>query len=361
MKVLFLCDGLAPFVIGGMQQHSTMLVKHLAPLVDHITLMHCGKVNEDPPKEADVFLSIGKPSNVEIIGVKFEDRGSFPGHYLRASKRLSLSFLRKAGALNVYDIVYAQGLTGDAFLRQHKKVVVNLHGLEMFQASFSWNERLAKAWMRPIFRRHIREAWHCISLGGNLTNLLYKQGAIVERVVQIPNGIEERWMLSAEHLEEKLKMRRGKKLRFIMVGRNEYRKGLHVLQEALEMLNEPIELHMIGDWPRWDAGIHKVIHHGVIGNKSELMTKLDHCDVLLLPSLSEGMPTVVLEAMARGLSILATDVGAMQELVDKADLMQPSSARDLADRMRSTPSRAKASMEQFLWENVALQTVESFD
>ena len=64
--------------------------------------------------------------------------------------------------------------------------------------------------------------------------------------------------------------------------------------------------------------------------------------------------------MARGLSILATDVGAMQELVDKPDLMQPSIARDLADRMRSTPSKAKASIEQFLWENVALQTVASF-
>ena len=42
LKVLFLADGLAPFVLGGMQQHSTQLVKHMAPLVESITLVHCG-------------------------------------------------------------------------------------------------------------------------------------------------------------------------------------------------------------------------------------------------------------------------------------------------------------------------------
>ena len=46
MRLLFLTDGLSPFVLGGMQQHSTMLVKHLAPLVDHVTVMHCGNLNE---------------------------------------------------------------------------------------------------------------------------------------------------------------------------------------------------------------------------------------------------------------------------------------------------------------------------
>ena len=47
------------------------------------------------------------------------------------------------------------------------------------------------------------------------------------------------------------------------------------------------------------------------------MATLDECDVLLLPSLSEGMPTVVLEAMARGLQIIGSDVGAMNVLEDE--------------------------------------------
>ena len=62
------------------------------------------------------------------------------------------------------------------------------------------------------------------------------------------------------------------------------------------------------------------------------MVTLDECDVLLLPSLSEGMPTVVLEAMARGLKIIGTDVGAMSELQE--DLISHGNTRRLTDAIR---------------------------
>jgi glycosyltransferase involved in cell wall biosynthesis len=42
---------------------------------------------------------------------------------------------------------------------------------------------------------------------------------------------------------------------------------------------------------------------------------MDRCDVLVLPSYSEGMPNVILESMSRGLIIIATDVGAVNVLV----------------------------------------------
>ena len=45
----------------------------------------------------------------------------------------------------------------------------------------------------------------------------------------------------------------------------------------------------------------------------------DSCDVLICPSYSEGMPNVILEAMARGLAIIATDVGAISEMVDSTN------------------------------------------
>ena len=50
---------------------------------------------------------------------------------------------------------------------------------------------------------------------------------------------------------------------------------------------------------------------------SEAMQKiLDASDVLLCPSYSEGMPNVIMEGMARGLAVIATDVGAVSTLVD---------------------------------------------
>ena len=142
MKILFLTDGLAPFVIGGMQQHSTMMVKHLAPLVDEITVMHCGNPNKDPASDSDVLGALGSPSNVSVIGFVFKDQSSFPGHYVRASKKYSLNLYNTiSNDLSSFDVVYAQGFTGYAFIAKHKKLVSNLHGLEMFQRSFSLREK----------------------------------------------------------------------------------------------------------------------------------------------------------------------------------------------------------------------------
>ena len=41
------------------------------------------------------------------------------------------------------------------------------------------------------------------------------------------------------------------------------------------------------------------------------------CDVLVCPSWSEGLPNVILEAMANGLAILATNVGATNILINE--------------------------------------------
>jgi len=53
----------------------------------------------------------------------------------------------------------------------------------------------------------------------------------------------------------------------------------------------------------------------LLGNMSsgEVADRLQESDVLLLPSLDEGLPTVILEAMASGLAVVATDCGGVRE------------------------------------------------
>lgn len=360
LRVLFLADGLAPFMLGGMQQHSTQLVKHMAPLVEKITLVHCGQLNGAVPSLKDVLAELGNPDNVEVIGVPFTDKGFLPGHYLRASLLLSRSFLEAVrDRLHGYDAVYAQGLMGNAFLDKHPRVMVNLHGLNMFQRSFSLADNFTKLLLRPVFRTQIRKAWRNVSLGGNLFAILEKEGARRDSIVEIPNGIESSWILTEDERKERYDKRKNDNLRFVMIGRNDFVKGLHVLQMAMDLLNRPIELHMIGEWPKWDAGIHNVFHHGIIRKKEELMTILDVCDVLLLPSLSEGMPTVVLEAMARGLQTIGTDVGAVSELVDV--LIPPGNSKELAlsiSRYRKRLELGRFPMK-YKWDNVAHITQKS--
>ena len=57
--------------------------------------------------------------------------------------------------------------------------------------------------------------------------------------------------------------------------------------------------------------------YGIIIDEKEKKEIYDSCDVLLCPSHSEGMPNVILEAMSRGLAIVATNVGAIRLLVSE--------------------------------------------
>ena len=351
MHLLFLADGLFPFVVGGMQKHSTMLIKHLSPLIDQITVCTCGEINAVPPSEEAILGElVTSKDNIQVLTCAFEDLGKYPGHYLRASRKLSRTFLDLAGGLSQYDCIYAQGLTGGAFHGRHPRVVVNLHGLEMFQPAYSLKEFLAKRLMRPTIKRQIRQSWKVVSLGGKLSDMLKANGARDEQVIVLPNGVDGVWF-------DRLPLvSKGEDTRFLMVGRNEYRKGFHILEKALLLLEKPVELHFVGDWPKLKSTHHKLTYHGVVREKERMMEIMDSCDVLLLPSLSEGMPTVVLEAMARGLQIVGTDVGAMSDLQE--ELLPPGDSQALAAAIRQCvkPTEQPQLPSRYRWEEIARKT-----
>ena len=95
-------------------------------------------------------------------------------------------------------------------------------------------------------------------------------------------------------------------------------------------------------------------------------------DVVVLPSLSEGLPTVICEAMVVGRAVVATAVGGTPELVDNGVtglLVPPSNVPALADALRGlleTPGRAaqmgavaaRRARDTLTWEAVA-QQIES--
>ena len=59
-----------------------------------------------------------------------------------------------------------------------------------------------------------------------------------------------------------------------------------------------------------------IYYYGLIKNTEKIVKIIDKMDVLICPSYSEGMPNVIIEAMARGLAIIATNVGAVSLLID---------------------------------------------
>ena len=73
------------------------------------------------------------------------------------------------------------------------------------------------------------------------------------------------------------------------------------------------------------------------GQKSpdEVPVWMNACDVLVLPSLNEGLPNVLSEAMACGKPVVATNVAGTPELVTKdvGLLVKPKNVNDLAKKI----------------------------
>jgi glycosyltransferase involved in cell wall biosynthesis len=70
---------------------------------------------------------------------------------------------------------------------------------------------------------------------------------------------------------------------------------------------------------------------GPVNDHERLFELLDSASLFVLPSLTEGMPRALIEAMARGLPAVGSDVGGIPELLDKRFLVPPGDPHALAD------------------------------
>ena len=115
----------------------------------------------------------------------------------------------------------------------------------------------------------------------------------------------------------------------------------------------------------------KCEYPGTVKDTNMLQQLADECQVLVCPSYSEGMPNVIMEAMARGLAVLATDVGAVSEMVDADNgwLIPPGDSKQLKRSIEKVLEMSftqvaelgKASIQKvrtrFLWEDIADMTI----
>lgn len=107
------------------------------------------------------------------------------------------------------------------------------------------------------------------------------------------------------------------------IGYVRYAKGMHCLMDFCKQLNEEgvkYQFHLIGDgemledvktFLNREGLIDNVVLHGHIDNRAEMNSILRSSDIFFFPSLSEGSPRVVIEAMAQGVPVVSTPVGSL--------------------------------------------------
>ena len=155
-------------------------------------------------------------------------------------------------------------------------------------------------------------------------------------------------------------------LHLLSVGHLIERKGHHIAVEALAGLPETTQLHIIGTGPERRAlealavrlGVAARVHFAGMIPQAELRWWYSAADVLLLCSSREGWANVLLEGMACGTPVVASDIWGTPEVVSTPDagcLMRERNAAGLIEALQrllqALPERAavRRHAEGFSW------------
>lgn len=380
MRVALITDGIWPYVLGGMQKHSYYLCKYLAKNKVQVDLIHFNQSTYNI-SQLEIFSEEEK-KYISSIVIDFPKSFPFPGHYFYNSYRHSkLIYQAIENQLQTYDFIYTKGFTGWYLINQkHKRRVnccpigIKFHGYEMFQKPPNFKIKLQQLLLlrRPV-KLLSQKADVVFSYGGKITDIIKSIGVDQKKIFELPSGVEEHTLSSSiRPVSEKIK--------FLFLGRYERRKGIEELNTAIAILlrqqvNSKMEFHFIGPIPSQKRlTSNQIFYHGEIRDKDELQERIKACDVLICPSWSEGMPNVILEAMANGLAIIATDVGATNVLVDSTNgwLLNQSnpteiiraiqsalklSTFDINQKKQNSLNRIK---EKFVWEKLITTLCNTF-
>ncbi|SHL21781.1 Glycosyltransferase involved in cell wall bisynthesis [Pseudonocardia thermophila] len=183
----------------------------------------------------------------------------------------------------------------------------------------------------PIYKRFVlgpvlRRAAAVIVLSPEQRDLVVERYRVDPgRVAIIPNGVDPAFTAIAQ---QRAPVPADRPLRVLFVGRLESQKNVHRLLDALALVRAPLEVRLVGDGelrPELEARAAELDLVGVefAGPRYGADLEADYAwaDVFVLTSDKEGMPLVLLEAMAAGLAIVATDVSGTRELVGDTGLL----------------------------------------
>lgn len=184
----------------------------------------------------------------------------------------------------------------------------------------------------------IRHADRLITVSPSLKQLMERQGFASERVTYVPNGVP------AIDLPTRQRPTGSWTLGIAALFRP--RKGIEVLLESLAAMrsqNFDITLRAVGPFetPEYEQEVLRLVERLNIGDlitwtgfTTDIGVELEQMDLFILPSLfGEGLPMVVLEAMAAGLPVVASHVEGVPEAIrhrKEGLLVEPSSVSQLA-------------------------------
>ena len=195
------------------------------------------------------------------------------------------------------------------------------------------------------------------------------------KIYVVPNGIDvEKYNEVTKNTDNET----GRK-NILFVGSLYPVKGVHYLIMAMKLVHDKMpdaKLILVGDGEERERLAALSIQLGVQKNvqfvgkvpHEKVQTFMQRADIFVLPSLSEGFPNVILEAMASGLPIIASRVGGIPDIITNdinGYLVEVKDINDIANKtillLHDDALRKKISdnnrhlVKKYAWENVIFE------
>lgn len=262
-----------------------------------------------------------KFANVKIVELPFA------GSYLGAQKNV-LEYYRQikriAGKVDVFYCRVPDPFCWMPALVFHKKTIMHFVGdtIDATKYNEKWSplrKKIMIAGYYPDYLLTIKAAKRSVvyTNGYHLAHRLKKYG--VEATPVVSSTVSEK--IFDDNLPDLT--HRVLPIRLIYVGYIRFAKGMNCLMSLCKKLkDERIDFvfdvvgagEMFDDLKKFVTEndlTGKVILHGHVDNKVELFQKMRNADLFFFPSLSEGSPRVVIEAMSQGIPVISTPVGSL--------------------------------------------------
>jgi teichuronic acid biosynthesis glycosyltransferase TuaC len=220
----------------------------------------------------------------------------------------------------------------------------------------------------------LEKADHITTVCNSLKDVVYSLGIKKEKVTVIPNGVDLFLFTIMDKLSIREKLRISPKRSIILtVGSLDEVKGTRFLIEAISLMKQsrrqPPLLVSIGDGPLKPSlfslakGLEVAEHVRFLGERphKEIPLWMNAADVFCLPSIREGHPNVVIEALSCGTPVIAANVGAIPEIITNKNghIWEHYNVNDLANYLKCALKQIwdreeiRRSVAGFSWDDCA--------
>jgi len=312
---------LTPITFGGAEKVSLNFLRHIDRSRFDIKPILLTRPWEEEPYFAREIHRLGYDYETVPVALKPRSNGRDPLRVPRVAYLLH-SILKKG----FFDLVHTHGYFADicglpASRLLCMRALSTCHG-------FISNDRKLKTYTR-LDKYALRLCEMVIAVSDGIRNDLVRSGIKDSRVVVIPNAV-----VSSFGEDQLLTRRRDKRLSldiapddFVVgcLGRLSQEKGVNYLVDALSLIInsvDQVKLLIVGDGPERQSLEQKVKNSGLenlvvfAGFQEDIEKWLPAFDVFVLPSLTEGTPMALLEAMAMGVPVIATAVGGVPKVIN---------------------------------------------